>query len=141
MSKNILVLSQKNSSRSIIVEAVINKYINDVDAQSAGIKASGKLNPNTKKVLQEDNSWKDTYNSKALSKVIDQHFDLVITVCDEANKNCPTFAPINSEDKIDTKVIHIGYEDVDKKNFSSFEKLLKQIKMEIIPIIRFELFE
>jgi len=141
LSKNILVLSQRNNVRSIIVEAVINKYINGVDAQSAGMKASGKLNPLTKKVLQEDNSWSDSYNSKSLSKVTDQHFDLVITVCDEANKNCPTFANSNAEDKKDTKVIHIGYEDIDKKNFSAFEKLLKQIKMEIIPIIRFELFE
>ena len=133
LPKKVLVLSQKNSIRSIIVEAVINKYINDVNAQSAGIKVSGKLNSNTKKVLKEDDSWKDTYSSKTLNKVMEQDFDLVITVCDIANKNCPTFE--------DTKVIHIAYENIDKKNFSAFEKLLKQIKMEIIPILRFELFE
>ena len=132
MSKKVLVLCTGNSCRSIIAEAVINRYIDGVDALSSGVKASGKVNPNAKKVLQNDGSWKDEYHSKTLDKVIDEHFDLVITVCDNASERCPIFPK-------DTKVIHVGYEDPDGKNFSAFEKTLKQIKMELIPIIRIEL--
>ena len=134
MSKKILIVSTKNSCRSIIAEAVINKYIPNVDAMSSGVKASGKVNPNIKKVLQNDGSWSDEYHSKKLDKVIDNHFDLVITVCDNASKKCPVFPK-------ETTVIHIAYEDQDGKNFSAFEKLLKQIKMELIPIIRIEIEE
>ena len=134
MSKKVLILCTGNSCRSIIAEAVINRYIADVDAMSSGVKASGKVNPNAKKVLQNDGSWSDSYHSKTLDKVIDNHFDLVITVCDNANERCPIFPK-------DTKVIHIGYEDPDGKNFSAFEKTLKLIKMELIPIIRIELCE
>lgn len=132
MSKKVLVLCTGNSCRSIIAEAVINRYIDGVDALSSGVKASGKVNPNAKKVLQNDGSWRDEYHSKTLDKVINKHFDLVITVCDNASERCPIFPK-------DTKVIHVGYEDPDGKNFSAFEKTLKQIKMELIPIIRIEL--
>jgi len=132
LSKKVLVLCTGNSCRSIIAEAVINRYIDGVDALSSGVKASGKVNPNAKKVLQNDGSWRDEYHSKTLDKVINKHFDLVITVCDNASERCPIFPK-------DTKVIHVGYEDPDGKNFSAFEKTLKQIKMELIPIIRIEL--
>ena len=132
MNKKVLILCTGNSCRSIIAEAVINRYLHGVDAQSSGVKASGKVNPNAKKVLEKDGSWDDSYHSKTLDKVIDTHFDMVITVCDNAMESCPTFPS-------DTKVIHVGYEDPDGKNFSKFEETLKLIKMELIPITRIEL--
>jgi arsenate reductase len=132
VNKKVLILCTGNSCRSIIAEAVLNKYLDGVDAQSSGVKASGKVNPNAKKVLQEDGSWRDEYHSKTLDKVIDEEFDLVVTVCDNAMEACPVF-PKN------TKVIHVGYEDPDGKNYSAFEKTLKLIKMELTPIVRMEL--
>ncbi|MDA3909613.1 MAG: arsenate reductase ArsC [Sulfurimonas sp.] len=132
MNKKVLILCTGNSCRSIIGEAILNKYLDGVDAKSAGVKASGKVNPNAKKVLQENNLWKDEYHSKTLDKVIDEEFDLVVTVCDNAMESCPIF-PKN------TKVIHIGYEDPDGKNYSAFEKTLKLMKMELTPIVRMEL--
>jgi arsenate reductase len=132
VNKKVLILCTGNSCRSIIGEAILNKYLDGVDAKSAGVKASGKVNPNAKKVLQENNLWKDEYHSKTLDKVIDEEFDLVVTVCDNAMESCPIF-PKN------TKVIHIGYEDPDGKNYSAFEKTLKLMKMELTPIVRMEL--
>ena len=132
MSKKVLILCTGNSCRSIIAEAVINKYLDGVEAKSSGVKASGKVNPNAKKVLQNDGSWRDEYHSKTIDKVINEDFNLVVTVCDNAFESCPVFPK-------DVKVVHVGYEDPDKKNFSAFEKTLKQIKMELIPIIRLEL--
>jgi len=132
LSKKILILCTGNSCRSIIAEAVINKYIHGVDAFSSGVRASGKVNPLAKKVLMNDGSWDDKYHSKTLDKVIDEEFDLVITVCDNAMESCPVFPK-------ETKVIHIGYEDPDGKNIAAFEQTLKDIKMELIPIIRIEL--
>ncbi|PHQ65777.1 MAG: low molecular weight phosphatase family protein [Sulfurimonas sp.] len=132
MNKKVLILCTGNSCRSIIAEAVLNKYLDGVDAQSSGVKPSGKVNPNAKKVLQENNLWRDEYHSKKLDKVIDTEFDLVVTVCDNAMESCPVF-PKN------TKVIHVGYEDPDGKKYSAFEKTLKLIKMELTPIVRMEL--
>ena len=132
MNKKVLILCTGNSCRSIIAEAVLNKYLDGVDAQSSGVKASGKVNPNAKKVLEADGSWRDDYHSKTLDKVIDTEFDLVVTVCDNAMESCPVFPK-------QTKVIHVGYEDPDGKNYSAFEKTLKLIKMELTPIVRIEL--
>ena len=132
MDKKVLILCTGNSCRSIIAEAVLNKYLDGVEAFSSGIKASGKVNPNAKKILQENNLWENRYHSKTLDKVIDEDFDLVVTVCDNAMESCPVF-PKN------TKVIHVGYEDPDGKNYSAFEKTLKLIKMELTPIVRTEL--
>ena len=132
MDKKVLVLCTGNSCRSIIAEAVLNKYLDGVSAYSSGVKASGKVNPNAKKVLQNDGSWDDKYHSKTLDEVLDIEFDMVVTVCDNAQENCPIFPK-------KTKVIHVGYEDPDGKDFSAFEKTLKLIKMELIPIVRIEL--
>lgn len=132
MNKKVLILCTGNSCRSIIGEAVLNKYLDGVDAMSSGVKASGKVNPHAKKLLQENNLWRDEYHSKTIDKVIDTEFDLVVTVCDNAMESCPVF-PKN------TRVIHVGYEDPDGKNYSAFEKTLKLIKMELTPIVRMEL--
>ncbi len=132
MNKKVLILCTGNSCRSIIAEAVLNRYLSGVDAQSSGVKASGKVNPNAKKVLLSDGSWRDDYHSKTLDKVIDREFDLVVTVCDNAMESCPVFPK-------KTKVIHVGYEDPDGKDYSAFEKTLKLIKFELTPIVRMEL--
>ena len=131
-NKKVLILCTGNSCRSIIGEAVLNAYLDGVDAYSSGVKASGKVNPNAKKVLQEEGIWKDEYHSKTIDKVLDIEFDLVVTVCDNARESCPIFPK-------ETRVIHVGYEDPDGKKFSAFEKTLKLIKMELTPIVRMEL--
>ena len=132
MDKKVLILCTGNSCRSIIAEAVLNKYLDGVTAMSSGVKASGKVNPNAKKVLEAKGIWKDEYHSKTIDKVMDEEFDLVVTVCDNALESCPVFPK-------KTKVIHVGYEDPDGKNYSAFEKTLKEISFELIPIVRMEL--
>ncbi len=132
MNKKVLILCTGNSCRSIIAEAVLNKYLDGVDAESSGVKASGKVNPNAKKVLEKNGLWDEKYHSKTLDKVIDTEFDLVVTVCDNAKESCPVFPK-------KTKVIHVGYEDPDGKEYSAFEKTLKLIKTELTPIVRMEL--
>jgi arsenate reductase len=132
MNKKVLILCTGNSCRSIIAEAVLNKYLDGVEAYSSGVKASGKVNPNAKKVLQADGLWRDEYHSKTIDKVLDTEFDLVVTVCDNAKESCPVFPK-------STKVIHVGYEDPDGKNYAAFKKTLKLIKFELIPIVRLEL--
>ena len=85
----VLVLCTGNSCRSIMAEAILNA--NGIDAYSSGVKPTKKVNPNAKRVLEENGIWKDSYHSKDLKEVIDIDFDLVITVCDNAKENCPTF--------------------------------------------------
>ena len=120
--KKILVLCTGNSCRSIMAEAIINKdFEGKAIAFSAGVNPAGKVNENTKKVLQKYGYWKDSYYSKDISEVLDMDFDLVITVCDNAKESCPSFPK-------KTKVLHIPFEDPHGKPYEEFEKVFFQMK-------------
>ena len=132
MGKRVLILCTGNSCRSIIAEGMINRYIEGVKAWSSGVKASGRINPNAKKVLQEEGAWDDAYHSKTLDEVMDIDFDLVITICDNAKETCPVFPK-------KTKTIHVGFEDPDGKGYEAFKETLEQIRKELLPVVSEEL--
>lgn len=128
MGKKVLILCTGNSCRSIIAEALINAKCEGISADSSGVKASGKVNPNAKKLLEEKGIWKKEYTSKTLDTVIENEYDLIVTVCDHANETCPMFpTPVPK--------LHIGFEDPDGKGFEAFEKTYKEIEDLLLPKI------
>lgn len=126
MEKKVLILCTGNSCRSIIAEALINAKLDGISSDSSGVRASGRVNPNAQKLLQEKGIWKDEYHSKTIDKVIENDYDLVVTVCDHANETCPMFPNA-------TKVIHVGFEDPDGKDFSAFEDTYAEIEEVLLP--------
>ena len=129
MSKHVLILCTGNSCRSIIAEALINAELDGISADSSGVKASGRVNPNAKKVLEEAGIWKDTYHSKTIDTVIDNHYDLVVTVCDNAKETCPMFPKA-------VKTLHISFEDPDGKSYAAFEETLTEIRSTLLPKVQ-----
>ncbi len=129
MDKNVLILCTGNSCRSIIAEALINKHLEGISAQSSGVKASGRVNPNAKKVLEDFGEWDDSYHSKTLDEVIHTKFDLVVTVCDNAKETCPMFPH-------KTDVIHISFEDPDGKEYPAFEATREMIFNILLPAVK-----
>ncbi len=133
MKKNVLILCTGNSCRSIMSEALINAKLGEcVFAQSSGVKASGKVNPNAQALLESKGYWKDEYHSKVIETVLDTPFDLVVTVCDHANETCPMFPKA-------VKTIHVGFEDPSGKAVEEYEKTLNLIEKELLPVIKEEL--
>lgn len=129
LDKKVLILCTGNSCRSIIAEALINAELKGISAESSGVKASGRVNPNAKKLLEQEGIWKETYHSKTLDTVIDNEYDLVVTVCDHAHETCPMFPkPV--------KTIHVGFEDPDGKGFEAFEETFKEIKEILLPKVK-----
>lgn len=127
--KKVLVLCTGNSCRSIIAEALINAKLDGVEAKSSGVRASGKVNPNAKGVLEAKEVWKDEYHSKTLDSVISYEFDLVVTVCDHAQESCPVFPrPVSK--------IHVGFPDPDGKGYEAFEATYKEIEEVLLPRIK-----
>jgi len=119
-NKKVLILCTGNSCRSIIAEALINKHVEGVNAYSSGVRPSGRVNPNAKKVLEEHGAWRDEYHSKTLDTLEHINFDLVVTVCSHAQQTCPSFSkPVQT--------IHVGFEDPDGKDFDAFEATYKEI--------------
>lgn len=131
--KRVLILCTGNSCRSIIAEALINAKLDRcIEAYSSGVKASGRVNPFAKELLQEHDMWREEYHSKTLDKVIDMDFDLVVTVCDNAKETCPVFPKA-------VKVIHVGFEDPDGKGPEAFVDTMMEIETQLLPIVEAEL--
>jgi len=124
--KKVLILCTGNSCRSIIAEALINAKLEGVEADSSGVRASGRVNPNAQKLLEEKGIWKEQYHSKTIDKVIDNHYDLVVTVCDHAQETCPVFPKA-------VKTIHVGFEDPDGKGYDAFEETYAKIEAVLLP--------
>jgi len=124
--KKVLILCTGNSCRSIIAEALINAKMDGVVAMSSGVRASGKVNPNAKRVLEENGIWDDRYHSKVLDEVIDEEFDLIVTVCDHAHETCPMFPKPAPK-------IHQSFEDPDGKDYDAFIKTYEEIERVLLP--------
>ena len=133
MSKKVLIMCTGNSCRSIIAEALVNKELDGVEAQSCGVAPSGRVNPNAKKVLQDHDAWDDSYYSKHLDDLMGEDFDLVVTVCDHAKETCPVFPKA-------VKKIHVGFEDPDGKDFRAFVKTYAEIKDRLLAEVKKNLF-
>ena len=131
MDKKILILCTGNSCRSIIAEALINAKLNGFSSKSSGVKASGKVNPNAQKVLEQAGIWSSSYHSKTIDKVINEEFNLVVTVCNNAKESCPVFPKA-------VKVIHIPFEDPDGKEYEAFNETLKEIENILLPKVKKE---
>ncbi len=132
--KKVLILCTGNSCRSIMGEALINKYLkgNNIIAYSAGSRPSGRVNKNAVKVLKEEKAWDKRYYSKSIDEVSkDKTFDLVVTVCDNAKESCPMFGK-------NVKTVHIGFEDPDGKSYKEFVKTKEMIKKRLLPLIKKE---
>lgn len=126
--KKVLILCTGNSCRSIIAEALVNAKLKGIEAYSAGVRATGKINAYARKVLEEEGIWKDFYHSKTLDEILHVNFDLVVTVCDHAKENCPMFPrPVPT--------IHVGFSDPDGKDYGAFILTYKAIEAELLPII------
>lgn len=100
----VLFLCTGNSCRSQMAEGWA-KYLkgNIIEAYSAGIEKHG-VNPHAIEVMQEVGVDISSHQSKYVKELIDIEFDYVVTVCNNANKNCPYFSGRS-------KKIHVGFDD------------------------------
>jgi arsenate reductase (thioredoxin) len=90
----VLFLCTGNSARSQMAEAFLREHGNDFfDVYSAGLEPKG-INPYTIQVMNEIGFDLSSHTSKGvetyLGKVL---FQYLITVCDNAEKNCPAVWP------------------------------------------------
>jgi len=129
MNKQVLVLCDDNSALSILAQAILNKYLAGIEVQSAGIRAAKSIDKNVKAALVKDGSWSDSYTSKAVDTLLENEYDLVISLSEKASKKMPEFSE-------NTTVIAIEYDDENYGNSTNLERLIKTLKMELIPITR-----
>ena len=88
----VLFLCTGNSARSQMAEALLRKHAGDrFDVYSAGLEPKG-IHPYTRRVMQEIGIDLGGQRSKHLSEYMGKlHFEYLITVCGNAERECPTF--------------------------------------------------
>ena len=131
----VLVVCWGNSARSILAEALLRHHGGaEFDVNSAGIEPKG-VHPLTIQVLDEaglDHAWA---RSKSVDEFLDQSFDYVITVCDDARTVCPVFPGEKQT------TLHWGYEDparvegTDAQKLAAFENTLTMIATRITSFV------
>ena len=133
MSKTrVLFLCTGNSARSQMAEAFLRKYADErFEAHSAGLEPKG-INPLTIKVMNEVGVDLSTHSSKGVDTYLGKMlFQYLVTVCDNAEKNCPTVWPgVNHR-------LHWSFEDpaefvgTDNEKMEKFRQVRDQIEQKV----------
>ena len=118
--QRVLFLCTGNSARSQMAEAFLRKYGNGrFEPHSAGLQPKG-INPLTVKVMNEAGIDLSAHASKGIETYLGKmHFQYLITVCDDADQNCPAVWP-----GVNTR-IHWSFEDPARFEGTEEEKLAR----------------
>lgn len=139
MSKKILILCTGNSCRSQMAEGFLKSFDRNLEVYSAGTRPSGEVHPKAVQVMREDGIEISHNHPKSADQFTQQPFDYVITVCSNADENCPVFTG-----KV-THRQHIGFEDpaeatgTEEEILNEFRKIRDQIKERFYDLYRKEL--
>ena len=90
--KRILFLCTGNAARSQMAEGLARGLHGDkLDVVSAGSRPAGWVHPLAVRALAEIGIDAREQTSKSADQFLDQEFDVVVTVCDSAAQDCPTW--------------------------------------------------
>jgi len=105
MNKKILILCTGNSCRSQMAEGFLKSFDSELEVYSAGTKPAERVNPKAIQVMQEMGIDISKNYPKDVEQFVNESFDYMITVCDNAKETCPVFTG-----KVGQQ-LHIGFED------------------------------
>jgi arsenate reductase (thioredoxin) len=112
----VLFLCTHNSARSQMAEGLLRHLAGDrFEAMSAGTEAT-RVRALAIRAMEEIGIDISGQESKTLDRYLEEPFDYVITVCDDANEACPFFPGAQSR-------LHWSIEDPSKAEGSEEERL------------------
>ncbi len=112
----VLFLCTHNSARSQMAEGFLRAMAGDrFEAQSAGTEKTS-VNPLAIRVMAERGIDLRGHASKVYDGLMQEHWDYLVTVCDDANERCP-FVPGS------VKRLHWSFEDPSRARGPEEERL------------------
>jgi arsenate reductase len=112
----VLFLCTHNSARSQMAEGLLRHVAGDrFEAMSAGTEAT-RVRPLAVRAMEELGIDISGQESKTLNRYLQESFDYVITVCDDANEACPFFPGAANR-------LHWSFEDPSRVEGSEEERL------------------
>ncbi len=128
----VLFVCTGNSARSQIAEALLRHQGGPAfEVASAGTEPKG-VNPLTVRVLAEVGIDISEARSKSVTEFLDEAFDYVITVCDQARETCPVFPGVHES-------IHWGFDDPaaaegdEAARLKVFRRVMNEISVRLKP--------
>ena len=125
---NVLILCTGNSCRSQMAQGFLQSFDTYLKVHSAGTVPATKVNSRAVKVMAEEGIDISHNIPNNVSLYLNQEWDYVITVCDDANEACPFFPG-----KVGHR-LHIGFEDPSNSKgseefiMSEFRRIRDEIK-------------
>jgi arsenate reductase len=101
----ILIICTGNSCRSQMAEGYLKSLDGNLDVYSAGTEPEAEVNPVAVRVMKEAGIDISSHRTKSVDEFLNETFDYVITVCDDARETCPVFSG-----KVQHR-LHMGFED------------------------------
>ena len=123
----ILILCTGNSCRSQMAHGFLQSFNKNIIVCSAGTYPAQKISEKAVAVMKEAGIDISHHTPKSVEMYLDEVWDFVITVCDDANETCPVFLG-----KVKHR-LHIGFEDpshaagTDEFIWSEFRKVRDEI--------------
>jgi arsenate reductase len=105
MKRKILIICTGNSCRSQMAEGFLKSFDKELEVHSAGTLPASKVHPMAVAVMKEVGIDISGGRPKNVDQFLNDEFDYVITVCDDAKETCPVFSG-----KV-KKRLHIGFDD------------------------------
>ena len=130
----ILFLCTENACRSQMAEGLVNHFLaGQARAFSAGV-APTRVNPRAVAVMAELGLDISQQRAKSVDDLAGEQFDLVITVCDRANEQCPIFPG-------QVKKIHLSFADParasgsEEEIMAAFRKVRDEMREKLLPLL------
>jgi arsenate reductase (thioredoxin) len=115
--ERVLILCTGNSARSQMAEGLLRDMAGEkFDVESAGVAPSS-VRSEAIAVMREVGIDISSHRSKSVDEFVDNQFDYVITVCDNARESCPVFHG-------DVERIHWSFDDPASVQGSEEERLV-----------------
>jgi len=131
----VLFLCTENACRSQMAEGLVNHDLaGQVQAFSAGVRPT-RVNPMAIQVMAELGIDISRHYSKSVEDLAGEQFDLVITVCDQAQEQCPLFPG-------ETEVMHVGFPDparatgTEEEIMAAFRQVRDALREQLVPLLR-----
>jgi arsenate reductase (thioredoxin) len=112
--KRILFLCTGNAARSQMAEGLARAFYGDrLDVVSAGSRPAGEVHPLAIKALADIGIDIHDARSKGVQAYLEEPFDVVVTVCDSAAKDCPSWPGAK-------RIEHWSIEDPSWRGYDAF---------------------
>lgn len=124
----VLILCTGNSCRSQMAQGLLQSFDTNLIVRSAGTIPASKVNGIAIQVMKELSIGISKNKPGNVDKYLNEDWDYVITVCDNARETCPVF---NGKVK---KKLHLGFEDPslfrgsDSEVLDEFRRIRDQIQ-------------